>query len=271
MTTAPTHSPRRALWVPAALAALALLLGALAGSAAAEKQQSGNLLVSFDGGISPKSLPRKGTAAVSVTVDSDFAARDGSDPPPQLRQIAIGINKGGKIFDRGLPTCQVRRIQPSTIAAAKRICGGAIVGHGHVQVRVNLANQLPFTFKGPMLVFNAKRSGGKRRLLAQVYGTRPPSAFVLTFKIVRKGGTFGTVIRTTLPQAARKWAYVTHFEMKLRRTYTYRGRRRSFISAGCPAPPGFPGAVYPFARANFGFAGASQVTSTLIRDCKVRG
>lgn len=28
-------------------------------------------------------------------------------------------------------------------------------------------------------------------------------------------------------------AYVTHFAMKLRRVYTYRGRRHSFISAGC--------------------------------------
>ena len=255
----------------AAVFALALPAGLGAVSVAqAEKEIEGNLVVSFDGGIKPRTLPRTGTAPVSVTVDSDFAARDGSDPPPQLRQIAIGINRGGRIYDRGLPTCQVRRIQPSTIAAAKRICGGAIVGNGHVRVRVELANQPPFTFKGPMLVFNAKRSGGKRRLLAQVYGIRPPSAFVLTFKIVRKRGTFGTVIRTTLPQAARKWAYVTHFDMKLRRVYSYRGKRRSFISAGCAAPAGFPGAVYPFARANFGFAGGQQVTTTLIRDCRVR-
>jgi len=159
---------------------------------------------------------------------------------------------------------------PTTIAAARRICGGAIVGSGHVRVRVGLENQVPFTFAGPMLVFHAKRSGGKRRLLAQVYGSRPPSAFVLTFKIVNRGGTFGTVIKTSLPKAARKWAYVTHFDMKLRRIYTYRGRRHSFISAGCAAPAGFPGAVYPFARANFGFAGGQKVTTTLIRDCKVR-
>jgi len=255
----------------AGLIVVALLAALGAASAAqAEKAIEGNLVVSFDGGIKPRALPRSGTAPVSVTVDSDFATRDGSDPPPQLRQIAIGINKGGRIFDRGLPTCQVRRIQPSTIAAAKRICGGAIVGNGHVRVRVELANQLPFTFKGPMLVFNAKRNGGKRRLLAQVYGIKPPSAFVLTFKIVRTRGTFGTVIKTTLPQAARQWAYVTHFDMKLRRVYSYRGRRHSFISAGCAAPAGFPGAVYPFARANFGFAGGQQVVTTLIRDCKVR-
>lgn len=253
------------------LIALALIAAlGVASVAQAEKEIEGNLVVSFDGGIKPRALPRVGTAPVSVTVDSSFATTDDSDPLPQLRQIAIGINKGGRIFDRGLPTCQVRRIQPSTIAAARRICGGAIVGNGNVRVRVALANQPPFIFSGPMLVFHAKRAGGSRRLLAQVYGIRPPSAFVLTFKIVRRGGTFGTVIKTTLPKAARQWAYVTHFEMKLRRIYTYRGRRHSYISAGCAAPAGFPGAVYPFARANFGFAGGTRVTTTLVRDCKVR-
>ena len=148
----------------------------------------------------------------------------------------------------------MRTIQPTTIKAARRICGGAIVGSGHVQVRVHLTNQPPFTFKGPMLVFHAKRAGGHRRLLAQVYGRKPPSAFVLTFKILEEQGTFGTVIKTTLPKPARKWAYVTHFDMKLRRIYTYQGQKHSYISAGCAAPDGFPGAVYPFARANFGFA-----------------
>jgi hypothetical protein len=258
----------KALW----LTALALLVAlGLAGVAQAEKEISGNLIITFDGGIAPRALPRTGTAPVSVAVDSSFGTTDGSDPPPQLQQVSIGINKAGKIFDRGLPTCQVRKIQPTTISAAKRICGGAIVGSGHVQVRVNLTNQPPFTFKGPLLIFHAKRASGHRRLLAQVYGRKPPSAFVLTFNIFETNdGTFGTVIKTTLPKPARQWAYVTHFDMKLRRIYTYKGQRHSFINAGCPAPDGFTLAPYPFAQANFGFSGGKHVTATLIRECVVR-
>jgi hypothetical protein len=254
-------------WLPTIALLLALIA---AGVARAEVVPDGNLLVTFDGGISPHALPRIGTAPVTVSVDTTFKTADGSDPPPQLWQVSIGINRGGKIYDRGLPTCRVREIQPATIAAARRICGGAIVGSGHVQVRVHLPNQDPFTFEGPMLVFNAQRLGGHRRILAQVYGNRPPSAFVLTFKVLRQKGTFGTLIRTTLPKPARKWAYLTHFDMRLRRIYSYRGQKHSYVSAGCAAPAGFPGAVYPFARAKFGFAGGRQVTSTLIRDCTVR-
>jgi hypothetical protein len=256
---------------PPLLITLALLVAlAAAGVAQAEREKDGNLIVSFDGGISPRALPRTSTAPVAVSVDTTFQTTDGSDPPPQLREIAIAINRKGRMFDRGLPTCRVHQIQPSTSSAARRVCGAAIVGKGHVRVRVDIDNQAPFTFRGAMLVFNAKPVGGKRRLLAQVYGKQPPSAFVLTFKIVRQKGTFGTVIRTTLPKAARKWAYVTHFDMRLRRIYTYRGKRRSYVSASCSAPAGFPSAVYPFARAKFGFAGGRQVTSTLVRNCNVR-
>lgn len=255
----------------ASLIALALLLtGVVAGVARGEVEQEGDVVVNFDGGISPRALPRDGVAPVAVTVDSSVSSSEGADPPPQLREISIAINRGGKLYDRGLPTCKVRRIQPATIGAARRICGEAIVGSGEVGVRVNLENQPPFTFNGPLLVFNAKRVGGERRLLAQVYGRKPPSAFVLTFRIVKRSGTFGNVIQTTLPKSARKWAYVTHFEMRLQRTYAYRGERHSFVSAGCAAPEGFPGAVYPFARARFGFEGGQDVTTTLVRDCKVR-
>jgi len=254
----------------AAIAAALLLTLAAATIARAEVEKQGDVIVVFDGGISPRALPRTGVAPVAVTIDSSFKSAEGADPPPQLRTISIGINRRGRIFDRGLPTCRVRKIQPATIAAAKQICGGAIVGSGHVQVRIHLSNQPPFTFTGPMLVFHAKRTGGDRRLLAQVYGIKPPSAFVLTFRIVREPGEFGTVIKTSLPQSARDWAYVTQFDMKLRRIYTYKGQKHGYVNAGCAAPPGFPGAVYAFAQANFGFAEGEKVTSTLVRDCTVK-
>lgn len=255
----------------AGLAAAALLIAlGVAGAAQAEVEQKGNVIVAFDGGIAPRALPRTGMAPVAVTIDSTFKSSEGLDPPPQLRTIAIGINRAGKIYDRGLPTCRVRKIQPATIRAAKKLCRDAIVGSGHVQVRVHLTNQPPFTFKGPLLVFHAERSGGDRRLLAQVYGRKPPSAFVLNFRIVKTSGEFGTVIKTSLPKSARKWAYVTHFDMKLKRTYTYAGKRRSYVSANCAAPAGFPGAVYNFAQANFGFTGGKHVTTSLVRDCTVR-
>jgi hypothetical protein len=251
------------------IVALALGLGA-AGVARGELTQEGNLLLAFDGGISPPALPREELAPVAVWVDSTIKTTDGSDPPPQLQEIAIAINKGGRLFNRGLPTCRVRRIQPSTLAMAKKICGGAIVGRGHVGVRIALGSEPPFDFKAPLLAFNAEPHRGKRRILAQVYGRRPPSAFVLTFTIRKRPGTFGTVISTKLPHSTRRWAYITHFDMRLQRRFVYRGEKRSFVSASCAAPQGFPGTVYPFAEANYKFAGGTTASATLLRNCRVR-
>jgi hypothetical protein len=252
------------------LAIAALVALGLSGAARAEVEKHGDLIVGFDGGIAPRALPRKGAAPVAVRVGATFRSASGADPPPQLRTIAIGINRAGRIDDRGLPTCRVRKIQPSTIQVARRTCGGAIVGSGHVRLRIHLRNQPPFNFRGPLLVFNAARVRGERRLLAQFYGLEPPTAFVLTFRVVRTGGTYGTLITTRLPAEARKWAYVTHFDMRLHRLHTYGGRTHSFVSAGCAAPTGFPGALFPFARADFGFDTENHVKTSLVRDCIVR-
>ena len=93
----------------------------------------------------------------------------------------------------------------------------------------------------------------------------------LTFSATNKGGLFGTVLSTTLPPSAQDWAYLTHFDMTLQRTYTYRGKQRSYVSAACRAPAGFPGAVFPFAKARYGFDDGREMRTTVVRSCKVAG
>ena len=65
----------------------------------------------------------------------------------------------------------------------------------------------------------------------------------------------------------RRRGYVTGISLTSAAASRYRGKRHSYLSAGCPAPQGFPGAVFPFARASFGFAGGKPLT-TLTRSCK---
>ena len=67
------------------------------------------------------------------------------------------------------------------------------------------------------------------------------------------------------------WGRLTGLEMTLSRRYRYKGRRHSFISSGCPAPRGFPGAVFPLARTSFSFEGGTKLSSVFTSTCKVRG
>jgi hypothetical protein len=256
---------RRAAALGAALAALCLTV-----PASAELTQEGDLRASFDGGITPKRLPRDSYAPVGVRVAGGVRALH-SARLPQLRKITVAINRAGKLYDKGLPTCKLSRIQPATESVARRICGSSIVGSGKVTLLVRLAGQKDYLSTNRLLAFNGPRQGKKKLILAQVYSANPPGAIVLTFTVQKHKGLYGTVISTELPHYAESWAYLTFFEMSLERTYRYRGKTRSYISAACAAPKGFTQALFPFAKASYGFAGGQTLKTSITRGCHVVG
>ena len=45
----------------------------------------------------------------------------------------------------------------------------------------------------------------------------------------------------------------------------------SYASAACPAPEGFTAVNFPFAKVSYEFADGSNLSSKLVRQCKVRG
>jgi len=251
---------------------LAAALCCTAVPALATTNRSGEVLASFDGGISPSALPRHEVAPVGVHVEGDLRSVSG-DPEqlPQLRTIEVAINRQGRLFDRGLPVCHADQIQPASEVAARRICGAALVGHGKVDAQVRIDSQLPFEIHADLLAFNGPRRHGRRLIFAHIYAGKPPGSFTLTFTVSRRPGQFGTVLETTLPARARGWAYLTHFEMTLRRTYVYQGRRRSYVSAACGAPEGFNSALFPFARATYSFRESPGVTLSVAGECQVAG
>lgn len=255
----------RAFALSAALAALSLTV-----PANAELTQEGDLRASFEGGIAPNRLPRSAYAPVRVTVAGGVRSLHGARLP-QLRTITVAINRAGRLYDKGLPTCNVHRIQPATESVARRICGDSIVGGGRVTLIVRLNGQKDFSVKGNLIAFNGPRKGGKKLILAQVYSHNPPGAFILTFTVRKRRGTYGTVISTKLPRYAESWAYLTYFEMSLDRTYRFRGEQRSYVSAACSAPAGFDRAIFPFAKAAYGFTGGKVLKTSITRTCQVRG
>jgi hypothetical protein len=255
---------------PAALLALVVAALAAPGDAQAELFQEGDLRASFEGAIAPKKLPRDSYAPVGVRVAGGVRALNGSRLP-QLRTIRVAINEAGRLYDRGLPVCRVQRIQPATEEVARRICGSSIVGDGHVTLVVRLNGQKDFQVKGKLLAFNGPRKGKKKLILAQIYSHNPPGAFVLTFEVTKRKGIYGTVIATKLPSYARSWAYLTFFEMRLERIYRHAGERRSYVSAACGAPEGFTQALFPFAKASYGFEGGKVLSTSIQRTCQVAG
>jgi hypothetical protein len=222
-------------------------LSALAGAtlAGAEIARKGNLQLTLTGEFSPKTLPRSGDAPIAVTVGGKISTTDGS-APPQLKTLAIDLNRSGRIDTKGLPLCPYSSIQPGSSSRALSACRSALVGKGSFKAEIVLAGQDPYPTSGRMLLFNGSE-GGKNVLFGHIYAARPfATSFVIVFKI-------------------------TGIEIKLQRIFSSGGERRSYLSAGCPTPKGVPRASFPLTRTTFGFKDGRKLSSILVRNCTAAG
>jgi hypothetical protein len=245
---------------------LALLSGLLVGAAQGELTQRGDLFVHFDGGISPKTLPRHALAPISVRIEGTVRTPDGVSPPA-LRRIEIALNRAGHLNTTGLPKCHSGRIETATPAEALRACDTALVGSGGIVARTSLPDQAPTTVRAEVLLFNGT-DHGHAAILAHVYQAQPTALTrIVVFKISHQPGTFGTVITADLPPALNSNGYLKSIFLQLERRYTFRGKQRSYLSAACAAPAGFSVGTFPFAKASMGFEDGRTLTSTLVRSC----
>jgi hypothetical protein len=250
-----------------AIAAVCTLVTAF--SAQADTVRKDGIQVHFDAALTPKALPRSRPEPIHVGFSAKLAPTNGA-PPPQLRSVTVAINRNGLLDPSGLPICQFKEIQPTTSGDALAACGRSLVGEGRFSAKILIPDQATYPSAGKILAFNGSYKGHPA-VLAHVYGTEPvPTSFTLPFLIGRTKGTFGTVLRASLAEATGNSGYVTGLSMRLGAVFTAHGQRHSYLSASCPAPEGFPAAVFPLARGSFSFRGAPTLTSTLTRNCAVR-
>ena len=238
----------------------------------AQVEQLGNLRVSVDGKLLPRSLPRQGTAPVSVEVGGQISTTD-ETVPPQLRELKIEINRHGRFDFTGLPSCKLSQIQPASDSRALAACGSALVGEGRFAGTIALPGSAePFPMAGRLLLFNGRRHG-RPVLFGHIYSPKPfSSSFVLVFEMrTASHGTYGTTLTANLAKALGEKRNLDSIEMTLSRRYRYRGATHSYISAGCPAPKGFSRLPFPLARTTFSFAGGKTVRTVLTKSCRAEG
>jgi hypothetical protein len=253
-----------------ALVIAGLIALAAAALAQAEVTRMGNLQVSVNGKLSPHTLPRTGTAPVSVSVGGKVTTTDETQPP-QLEKLTIKINNHGTIDSVGLPSCPRGKILNASNGRALGACGSALVGEGKFFGTLTLPGAAPYPIEGKLLVFNSSEHGHPV-LLGHIYSPHPfATSFVISFQIKKSKGTYGTVLVADLTQALGNKRNLTGIEMTLDRRYSYKGKSHSYISAGCPAPKGFSKVNYPLAQTSFAFADGRTLTATMNRTCGAKG
>jgi hypothetical protein len=222
---------------------LILALGALVafsavGIASAEKPvvvEAGKLKLTFNGGFTPKVLPKKAFAPIALTVSGKIQTTDGSQPPP-LTSFVLDTDKNGAIDTKGFPTCTSGKLQARDTKTVEQICGPSIVGTGQTSVSVAFAEQNPIPATSKLLVLNGGTSGGKTTLFVHAYLTQPiTTAIVTTVKITKQHkGRFGTKSVATIPPIANGAGSVTSFNLTVNKGLKVKGKPFSILSAKCP-------------------------------------
>lgn len=255
--------------------ALALLLAVLAVTAAtaaiagAELTSKGNLFVTFKGGILPDALPRDERAPITVWMEGKVRTLKGDDPP-SLETITIALNRFGRLETAGLPVCRRGQIEAATRSQALASCGDSLVGTGTYRARSTFPEQARSPTFGRILAFNS-RIKGREAILGHVFGEDPaPTTTVIPFTIKRTNGLYRTVLTGNVPEGLTRWGYLKRISLRLHRNYTFRGERRSYLSAPCPAPRGLHKATFPFAFTAMKFVDGRELSAKLTRSCRTR-
>jgi hypothetical protein len=228
---------RKLMYITAVAAGLALIAATGAAGDRGTRQEHcvGVLCVGDNGGISPTKLPKHGSAPVSARIDGEIMTRDGSHPPA-LQDLEADIDHTIEVDAVGLPTCKESQLEASSSATARKVCGDAIVGSGTTEVEVAFPEQKPFRATGPLLLFNGGVHGGTTTVFLHAYVDVPaPTAVIVRATVTRiHQGRYGLLLKAHVPRVAGGAGSATAFDLKIGRSYTYKGRKKSFLSASCP-------------------------------------
>lgn len=244
-----------------------LALGGAAGARGARVIVDG-LELTFNADFAPRVLPRLQAAPVKVEIQGKIATTDGSHPPP-LRQLEIALNRNGRIYSKGLPTCSASTLQSTDDETALARCRPSLVGRGSFRAAVTLGQEVHTG--GKILAFNS-RLGGRRGLILHLFAG-VPVRFTMVVPLTighREEGQFGTVLRARIPKLAGGLGSVTKINLTIGRRYSFGGKRRSYVSAACRAPAGFTEVPFSFAKGVFHFEDHKKIQETLLKVCRVR-
>jgi hypothetical protein len=204
---------------------------AAAAAAKREVVRVGDLFLVDNGGVSPSKLPRHRQVPISAHIAGEIGTTDGTHPPA-VRRVTVDFDKTFQLNARGLPACPFGRLEARPTTSAKQACPKSIVGSGQGEVEVEFAESKPFTAKGPIVIF----SGGVHSLYIHTYVSVPAPTAVVARVAINKihRGHFGLHTVTEVPRIAGGAGSVTKFNLTIERSFTYKGRRVSYLTGSCP-------------------------------------
>jgi hypothetical protein len=227
--------------------------------------QVGNVVVTANGGFTPKALSKKKPEPIALRVEGKIATTDGTHPPA-IKEVIIEGDKNAVVNTKGVPACTAGKLQSRDTAAAKAACGPAIIGEGTTNVEIAFPEQKPIPVQSKLLLFNGGTSGGTTTWYVHAYITVPtPAAIVTTVKIKKHShGRYGTLSVASVPKIAGGAGSVTSFSLLIDKTVKVNGKSFHPIEAKCT-----DGKLQVHAEAKF--VDGTKAATEVIRSCTPKG
>jgi hypothetical protein len=204
-----------------------------AGGANAALVKVGNLVLTADGGFTPRKLPRQTYAPIDFRGDANLRSTDGS-VPAALQQAVIDFDRDGRLTTAGLPVCQPELLADATPGEARNRCHGAIVGSGHVGALITVEGGPPVSVSSPLTLFNGPPQEGHPTVIFHARTTVPAvQTFVITIPIEKRRGGFRYRATVDVPPIAGGRGALTHLDVKVGKRYSVHGTKRSYVAARC--------------------------------------
>jgi hypothetical protein len=247
------------------LALIAALLISIAATAPGQVVRAGTLIVTVEGGFTPKRLPSREPAPITLKAKSTLETADGGRLPI-AKTLTLDFDKHTDIDTTGLPKCSVGKLHNTLTAQAERICASSLVGTGRAGAEIYFPEQPPFFASGEMLIFNGPPKGGQPRLIFHVYAMVPaPTTFVTTADMSRlKGGIYGTRVVIKIPTIVAGQGSLSFAELQIRKSWTHRGKKRDLLLATCPTGRFF-------VRGDLSFTDGTKMAGKVLRTCTPAG
>lgn len=225
---------RRRPFLIAMCTALAVAVAATAAWAGPTVSAPDGNTQSIDSQIRPKKLSKTKFTPGSLEVTTlTTSTTDPSGVPSPAVHAVIDFDRNARLYTKGLPTCDPALLQSQSTEVAERVCGKAKIGTGHAiaYLKAGKVYEVPQT----VTAFNGVPKGGKPVVLLHTYGTTPLQVSLVlegTVSNYNKEG-YGPRLDLNIPLLAGGTGALKEFNVKIDKKWSFKGEKRSFISAKC--------------------------------------